>query len=191
MFSQIARINDHLYLSSLEALTPLRLELHGITQVISAMVEPFPAELLKDAGCKTRSHVQVCVDDIESANLSAHFDTIADRIAREARRGGRTLVHCIAGVSRSSSLVLAYLVKYGGMSLAEAYRHVRSLRPCIRPNVGFWKQLIAYEISQRGTPTMCVEPSSPRYRSTIYTRNYHPSLNPAPRCRQICHDYRH
>ena len=169
MFSQIARINDHLYLSSLEAMTPLRLQVHGISQVISAMVEPLPTDLLKKGeGDNMRCHVQVCVEDKETANLSAHFDAVADRIAREARRGGRTLVHCIAGVSRSPSLVLAYLVKHGRMSLADAYHHVRGLRPCIRPNVGFWQQLIDYEVAQRGVPTMRVEPSTPPTKKKSY-----------------------
>ncbi|VDK21257.1 unnamed protein product [Taenia asiatica] len=159
MFSQIARINDHLFLSSLEALTPARLQQHGVTQVISAMVEALPAELLADGGSRTRSHVQVCVEDIESADLRAHFDSVADRIDREARRGGRSLVHCVAGVSRSPSLVLAYLVKHSSMTLAEAYDHVHRLRPCIRPNPGFWRQLIAYEIERRGVPSMRFESS--------------------------------
>ncbi|VDM34222.1 unnamed protein product [Hydatigera taeniaeformis] len=159
MFSQIAKINDHLYLSSLEALTPARLQHYGVTQVISAMVEALPAELLTEDGSRTRSHVQICVEDIESADLSAYFDSVADRIAREARRGGRTLVHCVAGVSRSPSLVLAYLVKHSSMTLAEAYHHVHRLRPCVRPNPGFWRQLIAYEIERRGVPSMRLEGS--------------------------------
>ncbi|EUB55337.1 Dual specificity protein phosphatase [Echinococcus granulosus] len=159
MFSQIARINDHLYLSSLAALTPTRLQQHGVTQVISAMVEVLPPELLAEGGRRTRSHVQICVEDIESADLSVHFDSVADRIAREARRGGRSLVHCVAGVSRSPSLVLAYLVKHSSMTLAEAYDHLRRLRPCIRPNPGFWRQLIKYEVERRGVPSVCVEGS--------------------------------
>uniref|UniRef100_A0A0R3SDP4 Protein-tyrosine-phosphatase n=1 Tax=Hymenolepis diminuta TaxID=6216 RepID=A0A0R3SDP4_HYMDI len=129
-------------LSSLEALTPARLEARGVTQVISAMVE-------------------ICVEDLESADLGAHFDAVADRIAREARKGGRSLVHCVAGVSRSPTLVLAYLVKHAHMTLAEAYDHVRSLRPCICPNAGFWRQLIAYEIARRGTSSLRVTTSSP------------------------------
>lgn len=167
MFSQIARINDHLYLSSLEALTPARLEARGVTQIISAMVEVLPSNLLllpssaSPGGSGRRAHVQICVEDLESADLGAHFDAVADRIAREARKGGRSLVHCVAGVSRSPSLVLAYLVKHAHMTLAEAYDHVRALRPCICPNAGFWRQLIAYEIARRGTSSLRVTTSSP------------------------------
>lgn len=202
MFSQIARINDHLYLSSLEALTPARLEAYGVTQIISAMMEKLPADLLEIPSSSSstlsfststlsstpsvladggrRAHVQICVEDAESADLSAHFDTVADRIAREARRGGRSLVHCVAGVSRSASLVLAYLVKHGRMTLAEAYDHVRAIRPCISPNTGFWRQLVAYEISRRGTPSVRInvippDTSSAASRGSKYTPRHHRS----------------
>ncbi|KAM7535723.1 hypothetical protein Aperf_G00000088869 [Anoplocephala perfoliata] len=201
MFSQIARINDHLYLSSLDALTPARLEARGVTQVISAMVEVLPPDLLllptatKAAGSASggqRTHVQICVEDLESADLSVYFDSVADRIAREARLGGRSLVHCIAGVSRSPSLVLAYLVKYARMSLAEAYDHVRRLRPCIRPNTGFWRQLIAFEISRRGSQSVRVNTTQP---SSYYSSSSSlPSTNDtyiSPRFRQQWNGYLH
>uniref|UniRef100_A0A915IKA3 Uncharacterized protein n=1 Tax=Romanomermis culicivorax TaxID=13658 RepID=A0A915IKA3_ROMCU len=40
------------------------------------------------------------------------------------------------------------------MTLREAYRHVKNIRSIIRPNWGFWRQLIAYEQKIRGTPTV-------------------------------------
>lgn len=150
MFSQIARINDHLYLSGLQALSPERLRSHGITQIVSVMVDAIPGALTSAVD----SHIQVSVEDIDYSNLRVHFDSVADRIAREARRGGRTLVHCMAGVSRSATMVLAYLIKHQKMSLSEAYDHVKSKRPCIQPNLGFWRQLIAYEEARTGTRSM-------------------------------------
>ncbi|GAA27180.2 dual specificity protein phosphatase 14 [Clonorchis sinensis] len=141
MYSQVARINNHLYLSSLNALTPDRLRQYGITLLVSAMVDPPPAQLRN----AVISSMHVAVEDMEGANLRAHFDRVGDRIASEQRRGGRTLVHCMAGVSRSSSLVLAYLMRHMNMTLADAYQHVRSIRPCIQPNPSFWRQLLEYE----------------------------------------------
>ena len=49
------------------------------------------------------------------------------------------------GVSRSSSLILAYLMKYENMNLRMAYDHVLAFRPCVRPNKGFWFQLTQLE----------------------------------------------
>lgn len=51
----------------------------------------------------------------------------------------------MAGVSRSAALVLGYLVKHHAMPLAAAFALVRSARPCVRPNSGFFRQLIDWE----------------------------------------------
>ncbi len=59
--------------------------------------------------------------------------------------GGGALVHCVAGVSRSASLCLAYLVRHGGLDLLQAFEQVRRARPYIRPNRGFAVQLMQWE----------------------------------------------
>lgn len=50
------------------------------------------------------------------------------------------LVHCAMGLSRSSSLVLAYLMIHQGMALADAIKAVSANRN-ICPNSGFLEQL--------------------------------------------------
>ena len=64
--------------------------------------------------------------------------------------GHATLVHCAAGVSRSVSIVLAYLVIKRNMSLADSIAMVRAARPIMNPNLGFLRQLITLETSVRG-----------------------------------------
>jgi hypothetical protein len=61
------------------------------------------------------------------------------------RRGERVLVHCYAGVSRSATVVLSYLLKYEGMSLRQAWEHVQQRRPIINPNAGFVAHLKLFE----------------------------------------------
>lgn len=99
--------------------------------------------------------LRVAIKDSSSANLSEYFDQVADMIekTRESNEG-RSLVHCVAGVSRSVSLVLAYLMKYQKMSLKSAFHHVKSVRPQIRPNTGFFKQLIEYEEKIHGSSSV-------------------------------------
>ena len=53
------------------------------------------------------------------------------RAGQEAETGGRVLVHCVAGVSRSVSVVLAYLVTFY-CDLTQAWSHVRTIRPWAR-----------------------------------------------------------
>ncbi|XP_071760202.1 dual specificity protein phosphatase 14-like [Centroberyx gerrardi] len=87
--------------------------------------------------------VPVPVPDRPHAPLCGYFDPVAERIA--GNRSGKTLVHCTAGRSRSPALVMAYLMRYEGVTLRQAYERVLEKRPYIRPNAGFWRQLMAYE----------------------------------------------
>jgi len=67
------------------------------------------------------------------------------RQVKARQENKRCLVHCMAGISRSSSLVLAYLMKHQKMSLKEAFLHTREMRDVIEPNFGFVKQLMQFE----------------------------------------------
>lgn len=58
---------------------------------------------------------------------------------------GRVLVHCLYGVSRSVTCVLAYLMIKQGLTLKEAVRQVVQRRAIARPNDGFLYQLLALE----------------------------------------------
>ena len=88
--------------------------------------------------------VRISVGDDSMTNLYQHFDTISTIIREEVEQGGVVLVHCVAGVSRSATLCLAYLIKYYS-SLGEAWRHVKTIRPWVRPNYSFMEQLEEWE----------------------------------------------
>lgn len=49
------------------------------------------------------------------------------------------LVHCMAGISRSATIILAYLMKYRNMKYSDAYLFVNNKRNVIYPNQGFRK----------------------------------------------------
>ncbi|XP_041977609.1 dual specificity protein phosphatase 19-like [Aricia agestis] len=51
------------------------------------------------------------------------------------------LIHCNAGVSRTSMVVIAFLMHYHSMPFEEAYKFVKEKRPAIQPNSGFKIQL--------------------------------------------------
>ncbi|XP_041353903.1 dual specificity protein phosphatase 14-like isoform X2 [Gigantopelta aegis] len=139
MFSQIAQITDHLFLSSAAAVSGERVRGLSITHIINCTMD-IPNLHVPGVDC-----IQIHVDDLPSANLSLYFDSVSDKIAQIHQRGGKTLVHCVAGVSRSASLCIAYLMKYYHKTLEDAYRHVKQKRSVIYPNFGFWRQLIDYE----------------------------------------------
>lgn len=57
---------------------------------------------------------------------------------------GRILVHCNKGVSRSSSMVIAYLMKLHSMTFEHALAFVVERRPMANPNENFRQQLQEY-----------------------------------------------
>lgn len=117
----------------------------GVTCVVNATTE------LPNAPLEGVQVVAVRVPDEPSADLSSHLAVAADIIHEELFKGGRVLVHCVAGVSRSPALVLAYLVRHSGMTLRDAFLHVRAARPSARPNSGFFSQLIDFEQQELGS----------------------------------------
>jgi protein-tyrosine phosphatase len=50
-------------------------------------------------------------------------------------------VHSVAGVSRSVTLCVAYLVKHNNMTANEAVEHIKTKRKCANPNSAFVSQL--------------------------------------------------
>lgn len=79
--------------------------------------------------------------------VSAFSDTVIGGLeagqvidARSGLPAGRVLVHCAMGVSRSATVVLAFLMIYENMTLVEAIQTVQTHRD-ICPNSGFLRQL--------------------------------------------------
>ncbi|XP_060884480.1 dual specificity protein phosphatase 13A-like isoform X2 [Labrus mixtus] len=93
----------------------------------------------------------VPADDSPSFDLSRYFFPAAEYIQSALdTAGARVFVHCAVGVSRSASLVLAYLMIHHHYSLLEAIHKVKERR-WIFPNTGFLKQLRALDVKLRMT----------------------------------------
>jgi len=84
-------------------------------------------------------------------------------MARDNKKG--VLVHCARGVSRSSTVVIAYLMKENGWRFSEAFRFVANKRPMIRPNKGFVEQLMTFENQLFGNISTETEKLVNRFRN--------------------------
>jgi protein-tyrosine phosphatase len=87
-------------------------------------------------------HLQIL--DFAGEPINEHFAKTYEFIADALDNGGKVLVHCIRGVSRSATIVTAFLMKHMSMSAEDAVNKVQGVRPIARPNYGFMMQLQLY-----------------------------------------------
>ena len=73
----------------------------------------------------------------ESKNLQVVLDDIVDTLHQRIENGDTCLVHCQFGISRSSTVVAAYLIKYKKFTPTDAIEYMVSLRPQVSPNLSF------------------------------------------------------
>lgn len=161
-----SEITPYLVLGSAGVRTPRFLENNKITLVINAAHN---FELT--AKCSV-NQIRIDSDDSPDYMLKKHFETVALHIHNEKEKGGKVFIHCVAGISRAPSLVLAYLMRYENMSLADAYKLVHNKRIFVRPNMGFWKQLIEYEEELIGRNTVTMILSGSMLIPSIYETQY-------------------
>lgn len=62
------------------------------------------------------------------------FDTNNEWIDEMRTQGRTVLVHCAAGVLRSASFVIAYIMKKKSLNFKKAYKYVKEKRSVIFPN---------------------------------------------------------
>lgn len=79
--------------------------------------------------------------DVPETDFSLPLTESIEFIAECLKSNKRVLVHCNAGVSRSTSVVLGYLIRNCCMSFEDAFRLVKLKRPAAQPNVGFLRFL--------------------------------------------------
>lgn len=134
----INKITDGIFLGNREAGTDFqKLKDLGIVRVLRIGT---CKEIKQYAKHKGLEYMDLIFDDTDNTDLIPHLDKAIPFI-----RKGNVLVHCFAGLSRSSSILIGYLMKEKGMGYLSAYYLVKSKRPCITPNMGFVNQLVALE----------------------------------------------
>lgn len=94
-------------------------------------------------------YYHIDIDDDRNVNISDKFSWFVNLIKTNPTKN--ILVHCMCGVSRSVTLVLAYLMNTN-KDLKTSFEFLKSRRTqYTKPNRGFAKQLLEYEKSIYGT----------------------------------------
>ncbi|XP_072229156.1 dual specificity protein phosphatase 13A-like [Leuresthes tenuis] len=94
-------------------------------------------------------------DDSTHFDLDVYFQPAADFINKALKSpGGKVLVHCIMGMSRSSTLVLAYLMIYHELPLKKALQKLIQKR-AIYPNKNFLALLLDLDLQMTRKKKTC------------------------------------
>ncbi|KAK9857158.1 hypothetical protein WJX84_001541 [Apatococcus fuscideae] len=127
MSSPATEIRPGLYLGGITA--RLRAKELGIDYILSVLKQ---ADV---SGPETQpKRLVISVDDVEDANLLQHFPQCIAFIKRGLCSGGKVLVHCAMGISRSCTVMTAYLMSTESLSAEAALQQIREKRPICCPN---------------------------------------------------------
>lgn len=135
-------LDDFLYLGSQDAVTLENVQKYHLTDILSVGIQAPDSDIVYGNGQNsTVCHYFIECLDVPNTQLDGIVTETNQIIGNVCKRNGRILVHCNAGVSRSASICIAYLMFQLKMNFDAAFLLVKSKRECIRPNDGFLKQL--------------------------------------------------
>ena len=141
---QINAITDSIYLGNYDfSGDKEKPQAMGITSILvcgSSLKQHLPDDF---------NYHQLPIEDKTEQDISKYFSEAWDFIEAELSKStdSKVFVHCHAGVSRSSAIVISYLMRKHKMGYGQAFDFVKERRPCIYPNEAFVLQLKRYEQS--------------------------------------------
>ncbi len=135
-YYKINKITDKIYLGSEEGSSDKKLlKEYKVTHILvcgSELKKRFKGEFVYE---------KYELEDRADENILKFFENAFDFIDS----ADVVFVHCLAGVSRSATIVVAYLMYKYKLSLKEATEYVKNKRKVINPNRGFVKQLQIFD----------------------------------------------
>ncbi|XP_067674436.1 dual specificity protein phosphatase 16-like isoform X1 [Haliotis asinina] len=135
------RILPFLYLGSQrDALSQETVQVNGINYILNLSTNCGQPPFVQDG-----HFLRIPVNDNYSEKLLPYFYQAFQFIDKVREANGCVLVHCLAGISRSPTLAIAYIMDHMKMSSDDAYRYVKDKRPTISPNFNFLGQLLDFE----------------------------------------------
>lgn len=120
----------------------VRLQALGFSAVVCAIPElPIPIDEYKT---RKFSLFHIPIDDHPQVDIQRWFNDVVRFIMNNHNNGIKTFVHCHAGISRSTTLCVAFVMNLFKCNDVRAIFWVKSKRPCTNINPGFLKQLKEY-----------------------------------------------
>ncbi|KAH8917916.1 phosphatases II [Atractiella rhizophila] len=116
------------------------LQKDGITHVL-CIADPREQFLLRPYFPGEFEYKIMLIRDSQDQNLVTLFPECREFITSSRSQGGKVLVHCGDGISRSPAIVTAYVMVTENIPYEEAFDHVQSRRFCASPNPAFHHQI--------------------------------------------------
>jgi protein-tyrosine phosphatase len=147
------RVFNHIYISDwYSSNDPYLLYKNNIKAVLTIETRNKDNDIINYYKNKGIDFLYLYLHDSANENIDKYFDLSYDFIDKHVRKGENVLVHCYAGISRSTTLVLNYLLRKAysyneNKNIKPTYmldyfiNLVRQNRPRIKPNPGFINQL--------------------------------------------------
>ena len=136
-YNDIDKIDENLYLGNVMAANNVEdLKAKGIKKVLTVMDFEIPKYDEKDF-----VHKVFYIEDYSGQNIIQYFGECLNFIKGEEN----VLVHCMAGASRSATIVIAYLMWTKKMKFDDALEFAKNKRSIVYPNRGFREQLKMFE----------------------------------------------
>uniref|UniRef100_A0A3B3D1A8 Dual specificity protein phosphatase 15 n=1 Tax=Oryzias melastigma TaxID=30732 RepID=A0A3B3D1A8_ORYME len=132
------KVGSSFFLSIADAENREGLSENSITHILSVYNHPKP--VFEDMKYKCIHAV-----DASSQNLIQYFKECIGFIHECRLNGGACLVHCLAGASRSTTMVVAYLMTVTDYTWEDCLSAVKTVRSFVDPNPGFRDQLQEYQ----------------------------------------------
>ena len=131
----ISQITEDLYLTNyVNAKDYTSLKALGVRQILTIGAE------LPRHGEPFFKVMHIKLKDHPKESIQKYFNASYNFI-----KNAKTVVHCAAGISRSTTLVAAYLMRKYGIGAEQALAYILERRPIINPNQGFREQLAKFE----------------------------------------------
>lgn len=100
--------------------------------------------------CCFPRYMNVPINDAENVDIMKYFGETNKFLLSCVRNGGRALIHCRAGVCRSTTILTAFLMYFETWRLVPTLNYLRVCRFIIHPNNDFKQQLVLYELLMFG-----------------------------------------
>lgn len=136
----VHQIDDGVYIGDIASASNIKqLKLLGITHIITAVLGVSP-QFPKDF-----TYLNIPVMDVETEDIKPYLRQTSFFIDNAIAQGGKVLVHCMCGVSRSATIVAAWIMSRRCNTAEEAIKFIREKRDCVNPNSAFFSQLVSLE----------------------------------------------